>query len=209
MATGGRLVHYRDMNSKFLCALAGAALLGGCAAPAYVSPVQVTRFVGQQDAFLAQGTIELVAAPGTRSDSLEYSFYQDAVRRELEQLGYRVVAQNGSQIAQVSVQQTNAAPSERRGPVSVGMGGSTGSYGSGVGLGIGFDLSGPPPERIETTLAVTIRKPEGGQNLWEGRAGMTATTNSDFASDSTAAARIASALFAGFPGNSGETIEVE
>jgi hypothetical protein len=53
-----------------------------------------------------------------------------------------------------------------------------------------------------------IKPAAGGTALWEGRARFTATVNSDFASTEAAAAKLADALFGGFPGQSGETIEV-
>jgi len=192
-----------------LAILATAALLGGCATPAWVSPVEVTRFTGEAPTYLGQGTIQIVATPGLDAQSIEYGLYEDAVRRELEGLGYRVVMINGSQVAQVALDQYVVDTGPRRGPVDVGVGGSTGSYGSGVGLGIGFNLGGQPAERIARELSVSIRAAGGTQNLWEGRASMTATANSDYAADAAAAPRMADALFAGFPGESGETIEVE
>ncbi|WP_271079436.1 DUF4136 domain-containing protein [Aurantiacibacter sp. MUD61] len=192
--------------------LAACALATGCAAPAYVSPVQVTRFVGDTPAFLGQGTVEVVAAPGTDTASLEYEIYAEAIRQELEELGYRVVMDDGNQTAMLSVEIFVGAEEGRRSPVSVGAGGSTGTYGSGVGVGVGINLgslSGPPPERIEREIFVALQGNEMTTNLWEGRATMVATSNSDYAEDAAAAARMADALFAGFPGNSGETIEIE
>ena len=54
-----------------------------------------------------------------------------------------------------------------------------------------------------------VIKPSGGINaLWEGRARFTASANSDYADQRAAAAKLADALFSGFPGRSGETIEV-
>ncbi|MGB3166818.1 MAG: DUF4136 domain-containing protein [Alteraurantiacibacter sp.] len=199
--------------------LFAALALSACATPAFVSPVEVTRFVGAQPAYLGQGTIEIAAAPGMAeagmgADSLRFSVYADAVRRELEQLGYRVVAQGGAQVAQVSVEEGVSVEGRRRGSgVGVGAGASTGGYRSGVGVGVGVDvgslLSGPPPERIDRTVSVAIRQDGAAQNLWEGRASMTATSNSDYADDDSAAARIADALFADFPGTSGETVEID
>lgn len=186
-----------------------AAMVAGCAAPAYVSPVEVTRFVGETPAYLAQGTIQIVPASGLDTNSIDYDFYEDAVRQQLEALGYRVVMVNGSQVAQLSLDQYVVDEGARRGPVDVGVGGSTGSYGSGLGVGIGFNLGGQQAERINRELFVSIREAGGAMNLWEGRAVMVATTNSDFAADTVAAPRMAEALFAGFPGESGETIEVE
>jgi len=197
------------MRKPALALIATTALLGGCATPAYVSPVEVTRFVGEEPAFLAQGTIQIVAASGLDRESIEFGLYEDAVRHELEELGYRVVMINGSQVAQVGIDQYVIDEGNRRGPVDVGVGGSTSSYGSGLGVGIGFNLGGRPAERIARELSVSIREEGGTRNLWEGRASMTATANSDYAADAAAAPRMADSLFAGFPGNSGETIEVE
>ncbi|MDE1467256.1 hypothetical protein [Aurantiacibacter sp. D1-12] len=192
--------------------LAACALTAGCAAPAYVSPVQVTRFVSETPAVLGQGTVQIMAAPGLDADSLEFAVYADAVRQELQALGYSVVDEGGAQTAMIAIESGVLAAESRRGPVSVGAGGSTGRYGSGVGVGVGINLgslSGPPPERIEREIFVALQSNELTTNLWEGRATMVATTNSDYAADAAAAARMADALFAGFPGNSGETIEIE
>ena len=194
----------------FAAILAPAILVAGCATPAYVSPVEVTRFTGTTPAFLGQGTIQITPASGIEADSLEFSVYRDAVRRELEALGYRVVAFNGDQVAQIDIEEYVAGERGRRSPVGVGVGGSTGTYGSGVGVGIGINLGGNRPrETIQREVFVGIKRPADDMNLWEGRAVMGATANSDYASDSAAAGRMAAALFSDFPGVSGETIAVE
>ena len=64
------------------------------------------------------------------------------------------------------------------------------------------------PQQIDTQLHVMIRPSAGGDALWEGRARFRATANSDFADQRAAAGKLADALFEGFPGRSGETIEV-
>ncbi len=201
------------MKHHVITLLAACALTAGCATPAYVSPVEVTRFVGETPAFLAQGTIEITASPTMDADSLEFGIYADAVRQELESLGYRNVLTNGEQVAMIDLEYFVGEGERRRGGVGVGAGGSTGSYGSGVGVGVGINLnsliSGPPADRIERQIFVAIQSPEGGPNLWEGRASMVATRNSDYADEAAAATRMVDALFAGFPGTSGETIEVE
>ena len=56
---------------------------------------------------------------------------------------------------------------------------------------------------------MVIRPASATDALWEGRARFTATVNSDYADRQAAAAKLADALFSGFPGQSGETIEVE
>lgn len=191
-------------------ALAALATLGGCATP--VGPVEVTRFSAPERIdTLARGTISVEPAPGMDEDSLELRSYEAAVARELVRLGYREVADGtGEQVALVRVDRGAYRAERSRGPVSVGVGGSTGGwYGGGVGVGVGIDLSGPPPERVETQLSVTIRKRATDQAIWEGRASFEVKASSPLAETQLAAARLAEALFTGFPGESGETIEVE
>jgi hypothetical protein len=192
--------------ASFAAALLAFAL-AGCVAP--VGPVEVTRFHLPETARLGHGTIALAPAPGT-PDDLEFRSYAAAVGRQLGLLGYRTVpaGEAGEQVALIRLERHRYRPGRRGGPVSVGVGGATGSYGSGVGLGIGIDLSGPPPDVVETELAVTIRESAGGRSLWEGRAGFTVTAKSPLANAQLGAARMTEALFKGFPGNSGETIEV-
>ena len=189
-----------------------ALFLAGCATPSFVSPVEVTRFAAPQASFgqasLGRGTISISAAPGTDASALGYAAFADAVSSELTSLGYNVVAQGGAQVALVSLSQRVSQP-DRRSPVSVGGGGSVGSYGSGVGLGIGLNLSPRPAEAIETQLSLAIRPASGGTNLWEGRASMSASANSDYGTAQATAARMADALLQGFPAGSGETILVE
>ena len=193
-----------------LVAMGGAALLTACATPAYVSPVEVTRFTGTAPQLLGSGTISLRAAPGEAPDSWDYAAYQTAVAEELAQLGYTVTGGSGAQVAEISVEQYVTQAEGRRSPVNVGVGGSTGSYGSGVGVGVGINLGGNRPvDRIDTQLRVVIRPASATDALWEGRARFSATVNSDYADRQAAAAKLADALFSGFPGQSGETIEVE
>jgi hypothetical protein len=189
-----------------------ALALSGCVAP--VGPVEVTRFHVPDAARLGRGAVAVVPAPGPGAngvgDSLEWRTYAAAVGRELQRAGYsEQLARAGDQVALVQLRRRSYRPERNRGPVSVGVGGSTGSYGSGVGLGIGFDLSGPPPEVVETELAVTIRDRASGQALWEGRSSFVVTAKSPLANSQLGAAKMAEALFKGFPGNSGETIQVK
>lgn len=184
-----------------------ALLLAGCA-QTYVSPVSVTRFVGQAPARLGMGPIAVRAAPGT-ANSLEFAPYWQAVSAQLTRLGYRVVPGNtAAQVAEVRVERTVDERGRRRNPVNVGVGGSTGSYGSGLGLGLGFDLSGPPPAVGYNRISVIIRDGTSGAPLWEGRAEFAASANSQYGSAQAAATKMAAALFADFPGRSGETVEV-
>jgi hypothetical protein len=187
-----------------------ALALAACQTP--VGPVEVTRF--HDAAALAQagrGTIAVMAAPGfSDTQSLEQASYQTAVTRELQRVGYSPgAAGTARQVAEVRVERYTLRPDRGRGPVSVGVGGSTGSYGSGVGLGIGLDLSGGPKEQVTTQLAVSIRDAASKAVVWEGRASFTVAASSPLAQTQLGAAKMAAALFKDFPGNNGETIEVE
>ncbi len=190
-----------------------AVPLAGCAST-YVSPVEVTRFVGESPARLGSGTILVRAAPGEAGGSLEFAAYEQAVSAELARLGYNVVGSTGGnagQVAELRVAREAEQPLlGQRSPVNVGVGGSTGSYGSGLGVGVGINLGGGRPrETVDTFMGVIIRDNATGQALWEGRANFSASVNSEYADRQAAAARLADALFAGFPGESGETIEVK
>lgn len=188
--------------------LLGTAALSACATP--IGPVEVTRFhqpaaSGQ----LGHGTIAIEAAPGMDPNSLELQSYERAVARELVRIGYAEAGGgSGGQVALVRIKRTSFRP-ERGSPVSVGVGGSTGSYGSGVGLGVGIDLSGPPPEQITTELGVMIKQRASGETIWEGRANFTVRADAPLAQSQLGAAKMAAALFGDFPGASGETVEVK
>lgn len=189
------------------CVLALAAL-AGCVAP--VGPVEVTRFHLPDTSALGQGTIAVEPASGQDAGSLEFRSYAGAVERELAALGYRMALGAGSrQVALLRLERHSLRPGRARGPVSVGVGGSTGSWGSGVGVGIGLDLSGPPAEQVETTMAVTIKDRASGKSLWEGKASFTVRAGSPLASTQLGAPKLAQALFKDFPGQSGETILVK
>jgi hypothetical protein len=195
--------------TSFACASLAAALLAGCATPTYVSPVEVTRFVGNTPDLLRPGPIAVRPGPGfATGNPLEAEAFQTAVAEELRQLGYTVVGADAPQVAEVWVERFVERPGGGRSPVSVGVGGSTGTYGSGVGLGVGINLGGRPREQVDSQLRVVIRPSAATQALWEGRAQFSATVNSEAAQVRASAERLADALFDGFPGRSGETIEV-
>ncbi|MDG6079062.1 hypothetical protein E3U23_07645 [Erythrobacter litoralis] len=189
--------------------MAAALGLGACATQ-YTGPVEVTRFVGADTAArLGSGPVFVEAAAGDASP-LALSPYTAAVAQELQQLGYNESARTAArQIAEVRLERYQISGTGNRSPVSVGVGGSTGTFGSGAGLGLGINLGGGQRDRIGTQLAVTIRDAVTGQSLWEGRADFQASDNSPLASGPANAQTVAAALFEGFPGNNGETIEVE
>ena len=195
------------MKRFAIAAMLAIAALSGCIAP--VGPVQVTRFHAPDVSPLGKGAIAVEPAPGSDSASLEWQTYSAAVIRQLQLLGYTEARPgSGGQVALVSVSRRTIEP-QARSPVSVGVGGSTGTYGSGVGLGLGINLSPKPAAQVATDLSVSIRDRTSGVTLWEGRATFTVSSKSPMAGTALGAPKMSAALFAGFPGQSGATIEVK
>lgn len=189
-------------------ALATLATLTACVTP--IGPVEVTRFHDSASVQqLGHGTIAVEAAPGVDAASLELGTYRSAVARELTRIGYQTVGDgSGNQVALVRVERSTIEP-DARSPIGVGVGGSTGSYGSGVGLGLSLDLSGKPKPLVVTKLGVMIKDRASGRTIWEGRAGFSVAEGAPLAQSALGAAKMAAALFAAFPGNNGETVEVQ
>ncbi|MET0138325.1 MAG: hypothetical protein ABW192_08070 [Sphingobium sp.] len=193
---------------KFWSAAAAFALLGGCATS--MAPVDVTRFHGP---VVPQGErIAVVAVPGADASSIEYRTYANAVRAALTRNGFAVVDAGAAAplVAAIDYGTAIDRPIDTRGrPVSVGVGGSTGSYGGGLGVGIGIDLSGPPKAVIASRLAVRLQRGPSGEALWEGRAEVRAKEGTPAAQPAIAAGKLADALFKDYPGQSGATITVK
>ena len=187
----------------------GTLTLAACAtAP---GPVEVTRFVAPESVSrLGQGTIFVAGAEGQSGDSLALVPYKSAVAAQLRSLGYTETDRaSASQVATVALERYVQTAQGQRSPVTVGVGGRTGSYGSGVGVGIGINLGGGERDRLGSELSVTIRDASNQANLWEGRADLRVPDNSPLAQAQANAQTLAAALFSEFPGNNGETIEVE
>jgi hypothetical protein len=196
-------------------ALATAPLaLGACATTPYTGPVEVTRFVAQgpERAALGQGSIALVF-PDEIANANVRSAFAAAVGAELSRLGYTVVAE-GVAAGQTAAIRTARSPitatiQDRRGPVNVGVGGSTGSYGSGLGVGVGINLGGGREgANAVTDLSVRITRADG-TTLWEGRAQLATGVKSPYSQVDTSARTLAAGLFGDFPGGNGETVTID
>ena len=178
--------------------------LSACMIP--TGPVEVTRFNRVAEG-IVYGTGSF-AVTATSGDSLALSPYLAAVQREMERVGYSKALDGSDVIAEVSVQRVQFNGNERN-PVSVGIGGSTGSYGSGVGVGVGLNLNALGDQRgIETTLNVRIVRTIDNLVIWEGRAVQRGALNSPAAQPGIASSKLAESLFKDFPGTSGETVTV-
>lgn len=195
-------------NSALWALGLSCALLAGCAAA--VPPVEVTRF--HNGATTPSGTIAIEEAANNSDVSMEFRTYAAAVGQELQRIGFTQKADDtaSSYVARVSFERSfRPTGVANRSPVSVGVGGSTGSYGSGIGLGIGINLSGKPKDIVTSTLSVQIRRRADNLAIWEGRASTDAKDGSPAAQPGIAAAKLASALFKDYPGQSGQTITVK
>lgn len=188
------------------------------AAPAVAAEkIEVTRFHTPETLTrLGPGAVEVVAAPGIDAGSLETRAWLDAVARELAAQGIAGGSDRALRVAEVRLSREllEGRASGRSGSsVSVGVGAGSGGWrrsgtSVGLGVGLGFPLGGSKDRvAVENELAVTIRDRASGESLWEGRS-ILRTGKRDADSPETAA-RLAKALFAGFPGRSGETIEVK
>ena len=175
------------------------------------APIDVTRFHTALTLPRLKGAAVIVeAAPGGDQASLENQVWLAAVQKELFASGFGSATPGAADlVAEVRVNREVLKREKQRGPVSVGVGGSTGSYGGGVGLGVGINLGGGPKEYVVTQLSVRIRDRRTGEALWEGRAENREKAKAKEAEPALAAPRLAHALFSGFPGTSGDTITVK
>lgn len=190
-----------------------ALVLAGCATTPSAGPAEVTRFVAPDAGpRLGQGTVFVESAPGQDEQSLALGPYKAAVARELVRLGYRETARDAAQqVAQVRLEQfVDGNDAARRGPVSVGVGGSTGTFGSGLGVGVGINLGGNRNrEVLVTRLGLIIRDKTSGATYWEGRAQFSVSPDSPLAATEANANALAGALLQEFPGADGETVQVK
>lgn len=192
-------------------ALAAVALTG-CATTSNLPPTEVLRY--HLGADVSRGTIAIAPPADASPATIEYQTYADAVRAQLFRLGYTDPTPGAPAqfTAYVTFDtQTQEGP-PRRSPFSIGLGGGSfsGNRGGGVGLGggVSFPVGGGGRGRqvLLTELSVAIRA--GQTPIWEGHAHTAADLRSPTSATPAQAAKLANALFVGFPGESGRTITV-
>jgi hypothetical protein len=208
LSKGNRRKH---MRIALILTLAAASALPGCTTIS--GPVEVTRFnrtaEGQS---YGKGGFMVRAALMEPGRELSTSPYITAVRQEMQRAGYTDAAGKDAVIAEVNYAIDYPENRPGRSPVSVGVGGSSGGYRSGVGVGVGIDLTNlinKPKPQVITTLSVRILSSADNMVIWEGKATQQASMGTPAAQPGIAAGKLASALFSGFPGKSGETITVK
>jgi len=196
------------MNSRAPLALAALALLaGGCTATNRVAPVDVTRYHLSQP--IPAGTVALQPqSPGQLGP--EYALYAGAVGNELARLGFAPAtdATRSDYVATVGFNRVDRGQVRTRPPVTLGLGG--GGFGGHVGVGGGASvgLGGKTLNVYGTDLTVQLRRRGDSTMIWEGRAVTESLQGQAGAQPADGAARMAAALFKGFPGQSGITIAV-
>ncbi|MDO7844639.1 DUF4136 domain-containing protein [Sphingomonas immobilis] len=197
-----------------------AASLAGCETTGASAPTQVTRF--HLGAPLERGTLNVEPMPGNQPASLEFKTFAAAVQTELLKAGYDAPAPGAKEqyLAVVALQQDTREGPPRTSGLTIGLGGGGvigggGGYrGGGGGVGLGGGVSFPVGKVRHqyftlTNLSVTIQRARDKTVIWEGRA---QTATRDRAPGGTAAevaAKLADAMFRGFPGESGRTITVK
>ncbi|WP_375380289.1 hypothetical protein [uncultured Sphingomonas sp.] len=190
--------------------------LAGCATGPTRFPVEATRF--HYDPVADRGTVAVEPLDTSGPPSLEFQTYAAAVQAELLRLGYTPVAPGAVPQFRVTVgfNRTDRPLPPRRSPVSIGLGAGGfsggGGYRGGGGVGLGGGVSFPvghPRGRVGVISELSVRIRRGPDAVWEGHA-QTATDVAARDADANAtAARLSHALFLGFPGDSGRTIEVK
>lgn len=199
-----------------------ATALSACATTMQLPPTQVVRYhLGEP---IDRGTVAVTPLTGGEPASLEFKTYAAAVEGELIKAGYSLPAAGATPqfVATVGFTRTTQVGPPKRSPFSIGIGGGGftgggGGYGrrgggGGVGLGGGVEFpvgGGGRSSILVSELAVTIKRRVDLSPVWEGRAqGFADEAKADVTAGGQAG-RLAHALFLGFPGQSGRTIEVK
>ncbi|MCW3846252.1 hypothetical protein OF829_03305 [Sphingomonas sp. LB-2] len=193
-----------------LAILLAAALLPGCTSSVRPGPIDVTRFhLGTP---IAGDSIAVEPLNSFAGVSPEDQLYVGAVSGELTRLGFRPGGgETSAFIAGVSYKHVSHGTVRTPPPVTIGIGGGSYSGGrrGGVGVGVGGDVGVGIGSRtlqlVSTELTVQIKRRSDDTVVWEGHA----ITEEAGVQPSDTAARLAKALFKGFPGESGITIRVK
>lgn len=168
--------------------------------------ITVNRFVAEGDAAAALGHGLIVVS--SQSAGAEFSgpgdraAFEAAVIDRLIKAGYdtATVRPAGGQIAELRVTRTVVEPAApQRKPVSGEAALEVGNRGTAYGLAVNVDLSKPLPPLVSTRLEARIRDRVTSQVLWEGRATVATREGDGRWQDQDIAARLAEALFDGFP----------
>ncbi|MFW2850513.1 hypothetical protein ACM61V_01115 [Sphingomonas sp. TX0543] len=202
------------MRSKFVAMVIalGTVGLAGCATAPTSFPVQVSRY--HYDAVAQRGTITVEPLPGGSVASIEYKTYAAAVEAELLRAGFTSPppGTRGDYLATVAFSRAERPLPPKRSPFSIGIGGGSFSGGRNGGVGLGGGVSFPiggQRDRVGIVTELSVRIRHGADAVWEGQAQSLTDTSAPNVDTQGIAERLSRALFTGFPGESGRTIEVK
>jgi hypothetical protein len=190
---------------KLAVMVLGTLALAGCdTAPG----VQVTRFHLNQPLAAGQITVEPMMAADRSSP--EFQTYANIVGAELARIGF-TEAPGLAKSEQVAVIQVDRMffDGPPKSSFSIGIGGGSYGWHGGAGGGVGTTINGKPTQNVATRLVVQIKRRSDGTTVWEGRAETHARFGTPDSQPAAAVQHLASAVFQGFPGVSGRTINVK
>jgi hypothetical protein len=166
--------------------------------------IEVNRFVGDDATALGHGAIT-VASQTEGQDYVPQSdraAYEAAVVDQLIHAGYDTAhaGPTGGQLAELRVTRTVLqGPEDKHKPVSGEMAMSMGNHGAAYGMALDVDMTKPLPPLVSTRLEARIRDRATNKVLWEGHAEVATREGDKGWSEQDIAARLAAALFDGFP----------
>lgn len=184
--------------------LAAGLALAACSTTPTAS---VLRF--HQNQPISRGTVHVTPANPQMAGSLEFQAQANAVGAELQRNGFTVVQGPPAQFnAIVGVQTTERMTAGRRSGVSIGVGGGFSSGNVGMGTSVQVPVGGQARSNVATTttLTVAITQTPGNTAVWEGRASLDTEAGGQQGTALTPV--LAQTMFQGFPGPSGQTVQV-
>lgn len=193
------------MRKTLFAVTLGALMLAGCTTG---PETRVTRFHLNQP--IAAGNIAVEPANPAERGSPEFQTYASAVGAQLAKIGFTEAPglAKSEQVAVVHVERSffEGPP---RSAFSIGLGGGSYGWNGGVGGGVSVPIAGRPTQNVATRLTVQIKRRSDGTAIWEGRAETAQRFGTAGAQPAETVARLAAALFQGFPGVSGRTITLK
>lgn len=167
--------------------------------------IEAAAFVtsGPNVSRLGHGAV--VLAPGAEGPggAVDLAVFESALVDQLAKAGYRTDAQpqSGGQTVEFVVHHDVVAPPELpHSPVGGAVSAGVGSHGwGGVGMALDIDLSKPLKALIATRLEARISDSATHELLWQGRAQVVAREGDKRWTPEATAAKLAAALFKGFP----------
>lgn len=204
--------------------------LAGCTTGPARAPIEGVRFhsdpVADRGPIAVEAIADRGAAPMAGTETripmndappADAPAFVAAVSEQLARTGYAPVGPGGPAPyrAVVSISRSEQPLPPRSSGLSIGLGGGGFSGGGGRrgggGVGLGGGVTFPVGGRHARTGVVTdmtVRILRGPDAIWEGHVRTIADAASTQAGSGEVAQRLAGALFAGFPGQSGRSIEV-